>query len=130
MDNAHAKHKYIYIYKLCFVVLNFLARHQVQSHVAQSAHSMLGNSGRQAGNKRETSVESGGPENPKHTAGQSETSAGQVGDKCRTMHLRASTAYWETSGRQVQHHGAQSTGSASHSAQSTYSTLGDKWEIV
>ena len=51
---------------------------------------MLGNSGRQAGNKRETSgkqagnkretsVESGGPENPKHTAGQSETSAGQEG---------------------------------------------------
>ena len=34
------------------------------------------------GNKRETSVESGGPENPKHTAGQSETSAGQLADAC------------------------------------------------
>ena len=65
------------------------------------------------GDKRETSVESGSPENPKHTARQSETSAGQVGDKCRTMQLRASTAYWERSGRQVQNHGAQSTRSAS-----------------
>ena len=87
----------VYIYKLCFVVLNFLARHQVQSHVAQSAHSMLGNSGRQAGNKRETSVESGGPENPKHTARQSETSAGQVGDKCRT----SSSEHPQHTGRQV-----------------------------
>ena len=114
-------------------MLNFLARHQVQSHVAQSAHSMLGNSGRQAGNKRETSVESGGPENPKHTARQSETSGGQVGDKCRTMQLRASTAYWETSGRQLQNHGAQSTRSASHSGpghlQHTGRQVGDKSRI-
>ena len=86
---------------------------------------MLGNSGKQAG----TSVESGGPENPKHTARQSETSAGQVGDKCRTMQLRASTAYWETSGRQLQNHGAQSTRSASHSGPGHLQHTGDKWEI-
>ena len=65
------------------------------------------------GDKPKTSVESGSPENPKHTARQSETSAGQVGDKCRTMQLRASTAYWERSGGQVQNHGAQSTRSVS-----------------
>ena len=81
------------------------------------------------GNKRETSVESGGPENPKHTARQSETSAGQVGDKCRTMQLRASTAYRETSGRQLQNHGAQSTRSASHSGPGHLQHTGDKWEI-
>ena len=85
------------------------------------------------GNKRETSVESGGPENPKHTARQSETSGGQVGDKCRTMQLRASTAYWETSGRQLQNHGAQSTRSASHSGpghlQHTGRQVGDKSRI-
>ena len=85
------------------------------------------------GNKRETSVESGGPENPKHTARQSETSAGQVGDKCRTMQFRASTAYWETSGRQLQNHGAQSTRSASHSGpghlQHTGRQVGDKSRI-
>ena len=65
--------------------------------------------GKQAGN----SVESGSPENPKHTARQSETSAGQVGDKCGTMQLRASTAYWERSGGQVQNYGAQGTRSVS-----------------
>ena len=81
------------------------------------------------GNKRETSVESGGPENPKHTARQSETSAGQVGDKCRTMQLRASTAYCEASGRQLQNHGAQSTRSASHSGPGHLQHIGDKWEI-
>ena len=81
------------------------------------------------GNKRKTSVESGGPENPKHTARQSETSAGQVGDKCRTMQLRASTSYWETSGRQLQNHGAQSTRSASHPGPGHLQHTGDKWEI-
>ena len=81
------------------------------------------------GDKRETSVESGSPENPKHTARQLETSAGQVGDKCRTMQLRASTAYWETSGRQLQNHGAQSTRSASHSGPGHLQSTGDKWEI-
>ena len=116
----------IYIYKLCFVVLNFWPVTKCRVMLPRAPTACW----ETVGDKRETSVESGGPENPKHTAGQSETSAGQVGDKCRTMQLRASTAYWETSGRQVQHHGAQSTGSASHSAQSTYSTLGDKWEIV
>ena len=85
------------------------------------------------GDKREINVELGGPENPKHTAKQSETSAGQVGDKCRIMQLRASTAYWETSGRQLQNYGAQSTRSANHSGpghlQHTRRQIGDKSRV-
>ena len=53
-------------------------------------------------NKRETSivssVESFGPGHAKYTARQSETSAGQVEGKSKTVQLRASMADWETAG--------------------------------
>ena len=63
---------------------------------------ILRDSGRPVRDKRETSVvssvKSSGPGHSKHTARQSETSAGQVEDKSKTVQLRASMADWETLG--------------------------------